>query len=139
LREKGSEVVVDAHLFFSKQHGKAGVLVRVRYESTSIISSELHAGTFAVGGMLDDRKGRTVLTTEPCTQKIESFQLGTNNVTVEGMRRAFYFTGKGMTNEGCWKHEAGSVLLIWPTESVVRRWPIANFKLAKQPPWDDAP
>jgi hypothetical protein len=107
----------------------------------SIISSELHAGTFAVGGVLDDRKGRTVLTTEPCTQKIESFQLGTNNVTVEGMRRAFYFTSKGMTNEGCWKHEAGSVLLIWPTESVVRRWPIANFKLAKRTSssWDDAP
>ncbi|MBM4225802.1 MAG: hypothetical protein FJ167_13750 [Gammaproteobacteria bacterium] len=35
MQEKGSEVVVDAHLFFSKQHGKAGALVRVRYESTS--------------------------------------------------------------------------------------------------------
>jgi hypothetical protein len=105
------------------------------------ISSDLYAGTFAIGGMLDDRKGRTVLTTDPCTQKIESFQLGTNNVTAEGMRRAFYFTGKGMTSEGCWKHEAGSVLLIWPTESVVRRWPIANFKLAKRTSlsWDDAP
>ena len=39
------------------------------------------------------------------------------------------------------KKEAGSVLLIWPTESVVRRWPIANFKLAKRTSssWDDAP
>jgi len=107
----------------------------------ALVSIDLHASTFAIGGMLDDKKGRTVLTTEACSQKIESFQLGTNNFKIDGMRRAFYFTGKGMTNEGCWRHEAGSILLIWPTESVVRRWPVHNFKLAKPSAlsWDDAP
>jgi len=105
------------------------------------VCGNLDASTFAVGGMLGDKKGRTILTTEACSQKIESFQLGTNSLKTEGMRRAFYFTSKGMTNEGCWRHEAGSILLIWPTESVIRRWPVDNFKLAKPSAlsWDAAP
>lgn len=87
------------------------------------------ADVFAVGGMKGDRAGRTVLTTEPCAEKLDALRLGTNKGTLEGLRRAFYYTGDGRTNEGCWKHEAGSVLLVWPTENVIRRWPVKNFKI----------
>lgn len=103
------------------------------------LTTTAHADVFATGPMADDRDGRVVLTTEPCTQKLDTLALGTTKPAVEGMRRAFYYTGEGMTNEGCWKHEAGTVLLVWPTENVVRRRPVKNFKLeaaAVGPTWD---
>lgn len=91
--------------------------------------SPAFADVFAVGGMKGDSGGRTVLTTEPCMEKIDTLKLGTNKGALEGMRRAFYYTGDGRTNDGCWKHEAGSVLLVWPSENVIRRWPVKNFKI----------
>jgi hypothetical protein len=97
------------------------------------------AEVFAVGGVKGDSAGRTVLTTEPCNQKLDTIELGTNKPTVAGMRRAFYYTGSGMTNEGCWKHEAGTILLVWPTENVMRRFPVKNFKIeaaSVAPSWD---
>jgi hypothetical protein len=97
------------------------------------------AEVFAVGGVKGDSAGRTVLTTEPCNQKIDNFSLGTSKATTTGMRRAFYYTGSGMTNEGCWKHEAGTILLVWPTENVMRRFPVKNFKIeaaSVAPSWD---
>ena len=97
------------------------------------------ADVFAVGGVKGDSAGRTVLTTEPCEQKIDNFLLGTSKATTTGMRRAFYYQGDGRTNEGCWKHEAGTILLLWPTENVIRRFPVKNFKLeaaAVSPSWD---
>ena len=102
------------------------------------LATTAHADVFATGPMADDRDGRVVLTTELCTQKLDTLALGTTKPTVEGMRRAFYYTGAGVTNEGCWKHEAGTVLLVWPTENTIRRRPIKNFKLesaAVGPTW----
>ena len=109
--------------------------------------SAAHGETFAIGGVKGDSKGRTVLTTEPCEFKMDSFQLGTNKALLGKMNRAFYYTGDGMTNEGCWKHDAGTVVLVWPTENIMRRWPIGNFKItaegrpaqaATRATWDDA-
>ena len=97
------------------------------------------ADVFAVGGVKGDSAGRTVLTTEPCNQKVDTFALGTTKAVADGMRRAFYYQGDGRTNEGCWKHEAGTVLLVWPTENIMRRFPIKNFKIeaaAVSPSWD---
>lgn len=97
------------------------------------------ADVFATGPMKDDRAGRVVLTTEPCAEKLDTLRLGTNKAALEGLRRAFYYTGNGETNDGCWKHEAGSVLLVWPSENVIRRWPIKNFKIeaaAVAPSWN---
>lgn len=97
------------------------------------------ADVFATGPMKGDSNGRVVLTTEPCNQKVETFTLGTGKATADGMRRAFYYQGDGRTNEGCWKHEAGTILLLWPTENVMRRFPVKNFKLeaaAVSPSWD---
>jgi len=109
--------------------------------------SAAHADTFAIGGVKGDSKGRTILTTEPCEFKMDSFQIGVSKATLGSMRRAFYYTSDGVTNEGCWKHDAGTVVLVWPTENIMRRWPIANFKItaegrpaqaATRPTWDDA-
>ena len=97
------------------------------------------ADVFATGPMKGDSNGRVVLTTEACSQKVDTFALGTNKAAVDGMRRAFYYQGDGRTNEGCWKHEAGTILLVWPTENVIRRFPIKNFKIeaaAVSPSWD---
>lgn len=103
-----------------------------------------HAETFAIGGVKGDWKGRTILTTEPCEFKMDSLQIGVSKATLSSMRRAFYYTGDGMTNEGCWKHDAGTIVLVWPTENILRRWPIAHFEIvakgrpATRPTWDDA-
>ena len=91
-----------------------------------------HADTFAVGGVKGDSKGRTVLTTEPCEFKADFYQQGVNKALLGNMRRAFYYTSNGMTNEGCWKHDAGTIVLVWPTENIMRRWPADNFKLAER-------
>ena len=101
--------------------------------------SPAFADVFAVGGVKGDSAGRTVLTTTPCIEKIDTLKLGSNKAALEGMRRAFYYTGDGTTNEGCWKHEAGTILLVWPTENVLRRFPIKNFKIeaaSSAPSWD---
>lgn len=97
------------------------------------------ADVFATGPMKGDSSGRVVLTTEGCEQKIDNFTLGTSKATTTGMRRAFYYQGDGRTNEGCWKHEAGTILMLWPTENVMRRFPIKNFTIeaeAVTPSWD---
>ena len=97
------------------------------------------ADVFATGPMKGDSNGRVVLTTEACSQKVDTFALGTNKAAVDGMRRAFYYQGDGRTNEGCWKHEAGTILLVWPTENVMRRFPVKNFKMKAEaviPSWD---
>ena len=85
-----------------------------------------NADVYATGGMKNDWRGKTVLTTEPCQQDVARFNL---NLKQEDMKRVFYMTGDGQTSDGCWKHDNGSVLLAWPIENVVRRWPISNFKL----------
>jgi len=103
------------------------------------LTTAAHADTFAVGGVKGDSKGRTVLTTEPCGFNADSFQVGISKALLGNMRRAFYYTSNGMTNEGCWKHDAGTIVLVWPTENIMRRWPIKNFKLeaaAVGPTWD---
>jgi hypothetical protein len=103
------------------------------------LATTAHADVFATGPMADDRDGRVVLTTEICVEKLDTLALGTNKSALDGLRRAFYYTGAGVTNEGCWKHEAGTVLLVWPTENIIRRRPIKNFKLeaaAVGPTWD---
>ena len=98
--------------------------------AVATLATAAHADTFAVAGVKGDSKGRTVLTTDPCDFKLDSFQIGSNKATLGEMRRAFYYTSDGMTNEGCWRHDAGTVVLIWPTENVMRRFPVGNFKVA---------
>ena len=97
--------------------------------AVATLATTAQADTFAIGGMKGDRKGRTVLTTEPCGLKLDSLQLGTNKATLANMRRAFYYTSDGLTNEGCWRHDAGTVVLAWPSENILRRWPTAHFKV----------
>jgi hypothetical protein len=107
--------------------------------AVATLATAAHADVFATGPMADDRDGRVVLTTEICAQKLDTLALGTNKSALDGLRRAFYYTGAGVTNEGCWKHEAGTVLLVWPSENIIRRRPVKNFKLepaAVGPTWD---
>jgi hypothetical protein len=105
--------------------------------TTALFSVSAIADVFAIAGVKGDRKGRTVLTTEPCDVSLEKIQYGYSKATLGEMRRAFYYTSKGETNEGCWKHDAGSVVLLWPTENILRRWPVKNFEVvAAAPTWD---
>jgi hypothetical protein len=91
-----------------------------------------HADTFAVAGMIGDKAGRTVLTMGPCELKLDAPALGTTKANLSNMRRAFYYTSTGVTNEGCWRHDAGTVLLVWPSEGIMRRWPIKNFDVTQK-------
>lgn len=96
-----------------------------------------HAEVFAIAGVKGDRGGRTVLTTDPCDLKIDHIQYGVSKATLGGMRRVFYYTSAGVTNEGCWKHDSGSVVLVWPTENILRRFPVKNFKIVvDRPNWN---
>jgi hypothetical protein len=100
-----------------------------------------HADTFAVSGVKGDRKGRTILTTSPCELKLDALALGTTKANLANMRRAFYYTSDGLTAEGCWRHDAGTVLLAWPAERILRRWPIKNFDVSerKASAWETLP
>jgi hypothetical protein len=100
-----------------------------------------HADTFAISGVKGDRKGRTILTTSPCELKLDALALGTTKANLSGMRRAFYYTSDGLTAEGCWRHDAGTVLLAWPAERILRRWPIKNFDVIerKASAWETLP
>ena len=97
-----------------------------------------HAEIFATAGVKGDRDGRTVLTTDPCEIKFDLLQIGLNKTTTSEMRRAFYYTSDGTTNEGCWKHDAETVVMVWPVEPFVRRWPVSSFKVVdrKTSAWD---
>lgn len=95
----------------------------------AVVSTTANAGIFATAGIKNDWRGKTILTTEPCQLDVSKFPLGLKQ---EDMKRVFYMTGDGMTGDGCWKHEHGSVVLAWPNENVLRRWPIGNFKLTNQ-------
>lgn len=107
--------------------------------ATLITSAQ--ADTFAVSGVKGDRKGRTILTTSPCELKLDALALGTTKANLANMRRAFYYTSDGMTAEGCWRHDAGTVLLAWPAERILRRWPIKNFDVTerKASAWESLP
>lgn len=91
-----------------------------------------NAGIFATAHNDSKFGGKTVLTTEPCLLKIDTNQFGNSKANLDGLQRAFYFTRDGETNEGCWKHEYGSVLLVWPSENIMRRRPIGNFDLTQR-------
>ena len=84
------------------------------------------AEIYATAGIKNDWRGKTILTTEPCELDVSRFNL---NLKKEEMKRVFYMAGDGQTGDGCWKHDHGSVVLAWPNENILRRWPIGNFKL----------
>jgi hypothetical protein len=96
------------------------------------LTTAAHADTFATAAVKGEPKGKTILTTDACTLALDAVALGTTAGNLTGMRRAFYYTDAGATEEGCWRHDAGTVLLAWPASKLLRRWPIANFKLAER-------
>jgi hypothetical protein len=96
------------------------------------LTTTTHADTFATAAVKGEPKGKTILTTDACTLALDPVVLGTTAGNLTGMRRAFYYTDAGATEEGCWRHDAGTVLLAWPASKLLRRWPIANFKLAER-------
>lgn len=91
-----------------------------------------HADVFAIAGMASPHKGRTILTTEPCTLKIDAVALKTTPANVENMRRVFYYLDDGRTEEGCWKYDAETVVIAWPASNLLMRRPLANFTLKKR-------
>ena len=107
--------------------------------AVATLATAAHADTFAVAGVKGDSKGRTILTTGACELPLDAAKLGTTKGNLANMRRAFYYMSDGSTEEGCWRHDAGTVLLAWPASNLLRRWPIKNFKLeaaAVGPTWD---
>lgn len=57
-------------------------------------------------------KGKIVLLDEPCEDKARATT----------MKRAFYYTRDNYTADGCWKIDAGTVVIEWDGEGK-RRYP----------------
>ncbi len=76
------------------------------------LTTTTHADTFATAAVKGESKGKTILTTDACTLTLDAVALGTTAGNLAGMRRAFYYTDAGATEEGCWRHDAGTVLLV---------------------------
>lgn len=91
-----------------------------------------HADVFATAGVEGDWRAKTILTTEPCTLALDAAQLQTTPQNLAGMRRTFYMLSDGRTEEGCWRYDAGTVVLAWPASSILRRRPLDNFKLERR-------
>lgn len=87
-----------------------------------IAQADVFATTHATGSW----STHGVLTTEPCALDIKD---------KDTSRRIFYYTKSGETGEGCWRHDAGTILLTW-ADGAVRRWPVSNFKIVAARSWE---
>jgi hypothetical protein len=76
-------------------------------------TSIAHASNFAE---VDNHAGgKIVLMTTACeTDKAQS--------------RAYYYTKDNLTEDGCWKYDAETVVIVWEKEGK-RRYPINHFTL----------
>jgi len=72
-----------------------------------------HADNFAESD--NQAGGKIVLMTDACsTDKTQS--------------RAYYYTKDNLTEDGCWKYDAETVVIVWEKEGK-RRYPISHFSL----------
>jgi hypothetical protein len=80
---------------------------------TALLCSTAHAqfDTPVVATMNNMGKGKIVLLDEPCE---------TDKTKV--MKRAFYYTRDNHTSDGCWKVDAGTVVIHWENDGK-RRYP----------------
>lgn len=62
--------------------------------------------------------GKIAILTDACT-------------TGAGERRAYYYTGNGETEEGCWRYDGDTIIIQWERVGK-RRYPISFFKLRGQ-------
>jgi hypothetical protein len=64
--------------------------------------------------------GYIVLTDERCV---------VNKKDYSPLKRAYSYTAKGYTFEGCYGIEDDTVITVWPDGNEQRRYPINNFEL----------
>jgi len=84
-----------------------------------ILLSLLTAATVAHADNFADSEnqagGKIVLMTDACaTDKTQS--------------RAYFYTKDGITEDGCWKYDAETIVVVWEKEGK-RRYPISHFSL----------
>lgn len=91
-----------------------------------LTSTAAQADVFATTHATGSWSTHGVLTTEPCQLDIKDR---------DASRRIFYYNAKGETGEGCWRHDAGTILLTW-ADGAVRRWPVSNFKIVAARSWE---
>jgi len=67
--------------------------------------------------------GFIVLTNEPCIYKGKDYT---------PLKRAYSYTAKGYTFEGCFGIEDETVITVWQDGNEQRRYPVSNFELIRR-------
>lgn len=83
------------------------------------------ANAESIASSPNDGNGKIVLTDEACIHKGKPYP---------PLKRAYTFTGKGNTFEGCYGVEDDTVVVVWilGNETEKRRYPISNFTLTRK-------
>jgi|694.fasta_scaffold19446_18 hypothetical protein len=67
--------------------------------------------------------GFIVLTNEPCIYKGKDYS---------PLKRAYSYTARGYTFEGCFGIEDETVITVWQDGNEQRRYPVSNFELIRK-------
>ena len=67
--------------------------------------------------------GFIVLTNEPCIYKGKDYS---------PLKRAYSYTARGYTFEGCFGVEDETVITVWQDGNEQRRYPVSNFELIRK-------
>lgn len=76
-----------------------------------------HADNFAQTDNMG--KGKIVIRTEDCGNKLL------------GDSKAYYYTAEGITEDGCWKYDGDTIVIVWEKDGR-RRYPISYFELLNE-------
>ena len=88
----------------------------VIFAALAALTLNAHADTFAETE--NQARGKIVILTDACA-------------TALAESRAYYYTGDGATEEGCWRYDNETIVVQWERQGK-RRYPIAYFKLRGQ-------
>ena len=82
----------------------------------AVLTINAHADTFAETD--NQSRGKIVILTDACP-------------TAPAESRAYYYTGDGATEEGCWRYDGETIVIQWERQGK-RRYPIKYFTLRGQ-------
>lgn len=83
------------------------------------------ANAEAIANMPNKAGGKIVLTDEVCKHK---------GKTYDGLYRGYNYSKEGYSDEGCYKVEDETIVMVWKTEGDTMRYPLENFTAVKRKP-----
>jgi hypothetical protein len=95
------------------------ITISILFIFSAIIVSQT-ASAEAIAKTPNNGGGFIVLTNEPCIYKKKDYA---------PLKRAYSYTARGYTFEGCFGIEDDTVITVWMDSNEQRRYPVANFEL----------